>query len=372
MKKTFALLLAFVLVLALFAGCGGKDEPAAESPADTGSGAAEPAAPAPAPEAAAGMQTVTVGNDQYGTISFSFPENDNSIEVTVLDNDIEESLDVLLQYDEKLVLSNSIPYVRAHIKGDGFNMVFGINDYSSSPMKTYKATKWFREDLHIDDVSYGGMTGYSYLCDIYQLIFPSATQFAVRTVGIYPEEKPESSSYMNKEEWEYLLDIPKVKEILDTVTFSTAVNDEPPWETTTLDSTSYTVTPTDGWEIYSSWVDSIDLKKDGVNDMKSLTGDAATISISGWGMFTAQRWMDEKIIGSSFDRGQKQVDNIKINGREFLAAEYDNPLSDTFVFITTRGDGFDPESEKIVLITISYLTDYSKAMAQLENIEISD
>ena len=53
MKKTFALLLAAIMMLALLTACGGGDKPAestppadTSAPADTGSDAAEPEAPA--------------------------------------------------------------------------------------------------------------------------------------------------------------------------------------------------------------------------------------------------------------------------------------------------------------------------------------
>jgi len=374
MKKIFAIVIALILVLAMFAACGNKDDSAAEAPADTGNAQSDTgtdSTPAPAPDPEAGTNTVTVGNNEYGTITFSFPD-DPGIEVTVLDNDIEESLPTLIEWQENIVPSNSVTYVRAHVKGDGWNMVFGFNDYSGDPMKTFKAKKWFRTDLYIDDVTMGGQTGYTYLSDIYQFIFPSATQFAVRVVGVFPEEVPESSSSSKKSEWEEsLLEIPAVKEILDTVQFSSDVHDEPPWETTPLESKSFNVTPTDGWEIFSSWVDSIDLKKDGANDISSITGDAAQIGINGWGLNTAQKWMDEKILGSPIDLETKQLPNVTINGREFLAVEYGKQLSDTFAFITSRGESFDPASENIVVISLSYMTDYNNAMKQLENIEIN-
>jgi len=372
MKKTFAIVIALILVLAMFAACGNKDEPAADTPADTGTTSSDTdTAPAPAPEPESGSNTVTVGNDRYGTITFSFPD-DPSIEVTVLDNDIEESLPTLIEWKENIVPSNSIPYVRAHVKGDGWNIVFGINDYSDEPMKTYETMYWFRGGLYIDDITMGGQTGYTYLSDIYQMIFPSATQFAARVVGVFPEELPERTSYTDKAIWEdELLGIPLVKEILDSVQFSSDVHDEEPWQTTRVESRSFNLTPTDGWEVFKTWVDSAGVKKDGANDFNSITGDAAQINVNGWGLNTAQKWVDEKIIGSAVDLEEEQIPNVTINGREFLAVKYGKQLSDTFAFVTSRGESFDPAREDIVVITISYMNDYNNAMKQLEKIEIN-
>jgi len=368
MKKTFIIVLALVLCFAL-AACGDKNEPAAEAPADTGTASTDTdTTPAPAPEPAAGGNTVTIGNDFYGTITFNIPD-DPSLEVTVLDNDIEESLNVLEEYYENLVASNNIEYVRAHIQGDGFNLAIGFFDYSDAPMQTFTAEAWFRSN-DSSEISLGGLTGFTYLSDINMYTFPAASQHGARIIGVYPLERPESRSDFSNEEWDALFEIPVVKEILDSVVFSTETLDEPPWETTPLSMSGFEVTPTDGWEIYSSWVSSVDLKKDGANDLYSIIGDAAQIGINSWSMNTAQEWVDEKIIGSAVDLEEKQIPNVTIGGREFLAVEYGMQLSSTFAFVTSQGASFDPASEKIVIITISYMTDYSGAMKQLENIEI--
>ena len=364
MKKILIIVLALVLCFAL-AACGGNDAPAAEAPADTGTA---PADTPPAPEPAAGGNTYTIGNDFYGTITFTIPD-DPSLTVTVLDNDIEESLDVLNEYYENLVLSNNIEYVRAHILGDGFNMAIGFFDYGDSPMRTFTAEAWFRSNSS-SEISLGGLTGFTYLSDINMYNFPAASQHGGRIIGVYPLERPESRNDFTEDDWNALFEIPVVKEILSSVVFSTETLDEPPWETTPLSMGGYDVTPTDGWEIFSTWVNDVDLKKDGANDLRSITGDAAQIAISSWSMNTAQEWVDEKIIGSAVDLEEVQIPNITINGREFLAVEYGKQLSSTFAFVTSQGPSFDPASQKIVIITISYMTDYSGAMKQLEKIEI--
>ena len=338
MKKSIMLLFVLILSISMLTGCGEQDD---------------------------GMKTVKITSEDFGDISFGYIEKDESIAVTVAEEG--SNLDVLKEYNDKILPSNTMDYQKAHIKGEDFNILIGYIDWSKSNMKTYSAMKFFRRLSKAGEIELGDLGGFSHASDVFLLTFPATTQYGARIIALYPHEKPEKS-LSGVKDWEYMLEIPKVKEILDTIKFSGEKKDEPKYETEPITMNNYTVTPTDGWEIYSDWVTSVKLKKEGVADLAGSKGGAGEISIN-TSRVTPQEQLDKRL-SSTTSKGQKQIDNIQIGDREFLVIKDEKPINDTYILITSTGPEFNPEADSHIEITISYLNDLAPAMNLLENITI--
>jgi len=374
LKKYIAFLLVMILGLAPLSGCGGGGGSAG------GGGTPDNS-----------VKKVTISDDKFGDISFSYLAADEIIldgeadieayededeaedgeaeaysgfTVTIADSN-NESLSAIIDFNDQLLPSNTIQYERVHISGDGWNIVIGYMDYSSGNMKSYNATYYFRSTLSIEDTELGGLNGYKYLSGVYMLVFPAATQYGARVIALFPDE-PFENTFTRFSDWEYLLEIDQVAAILGTIEFAGEL-EEPAYETLPVENRRYAVTPTDGWEVYSTWAESVTLKKEG---MTTQSRGAYEIAISSWGLNTPQDWVD-KVLESIVNSGQRQIDDITINGRTFLVVEHTAPRTTTYTLITSTGPEYDPEVNEVVVIELIYVNDIAEAMPLLENIVIN-
>ena len=308
------------------------------------------------------VTTILITDEVYGDISISYPNDNAGIAVTLAEG--ADTLDVL---NEEIDVEYLMTYQKAHIKGEGYNILIGYKDYTVDSTKTYDATYYTRRRFDVErNISYDSVDGYIYIDDICMYIFPAATQYGARVVAIYPDEMI-SSSFL--EDWEFLMEIPELKDILNSLEFS-GMKDEVRWETETKDTPYFTVTPTDGWEFFGEWgISSLRLKKENMSDWSTSNNGAAEIRIDSWGLQTPQEWIDDAV-NTPVDRGQSQGENILINGREFLVVEYSSQVLESYELVTTTGTEFDPESDDLIVITVYYIYDIEDVMSMLENIVI--
>ena len=186
MKKTTALLLALVLCVTLLAGCGAKKIP---------------------------METVTVSEKDYGVLSLSFPEGSN---ITVEYPEPNKRMEVISE--------NTLQVQRAHLTGEGFQILMGYRYLGNDKHKTYQAAyEDYKKRTNSDDfrdIQYGNATGYvheDFGCSI--LVFPSPNEKVVRMIAVFTDETRENWTKSHPNE---LLELPEVDAILKTLVLADA------------------------------------------------------------------------------------------------------------------------------------------------------
>ncbi|MCL1913309.1 MAG: hypothetical protein FWG10_05390 [Eubacteriaceae bacterium] len=155
--------------------------------------------------------------------------------------------------------------------------------------------------------------------------------------------KPEKGSSSAKD-FAYLLEMPKVKEILDTIGFARQEANESVWETEPINKKNFSVTLTDGWVFYTDCVESVKVRKEGMSTSIHSNNGAGEIGVSAWALNTTKDWL-QKILDSKIDTGQKQIGNIRIYGREFLVVKHEKPLSESYALITSTGTEYNAEAK---------------------------
>ncbi|MDL2234389.1 hypothetical protein LJC63_12550, partial [Ruminococcaceae bacterium OttesenSCG-928-L11] len=226
-----------------------------------------------------------------------------------------------------------------------------------------------QRDQTLQEINHGGEDGYCYVYGTLVLAFPATTQHASRRVAIYPDEMPEDNTGSDLDEWLYLLELPWVAEILDSLSFTGETKEEDKWETQPFEVHHYALTPVDGWEVQSLSGQVCTLKKEGVSDWFTSNEGSAEIFIWPWEIDTAAEELEERLESQVTNYEQKE--NITINGREYFQLQADENSSITgYVLITSMGETFDPDADGYIRIEVRYTFDLDEAMPQLENITI--
>ncbi|MDL2235954.1 hypothetical protein LJC07_07425 [Christensenellaceae bacterium OttesenSCG-928-L17] len=365
MKKTISIVLVFILVVSMLAGCGSKPEPQeTDAPSNTPTALIDPIAPEEPLE-------ISIENESFGGIHLTVePGRGVAAEVAGQDENSLGALGEEYYGDMSLSTEDMVMYQKAHLHADGVNMVVGYTDYSNDIFKTYENAKYIFRNLTLQEIEYGGMEGYCYVSGTLLLVFPATTQYAARIIALYPDEMPEDNVPSDLDEWLYLLETQWVAEVLDTLEFTGEIQSEAKWSTEPVEVKTFSLTPVDGWEVQSLSSQVCMLKKEGASDWFTSNEGAAQMHIWSWSLSSAAEELEEQL-ENQLDP-LEQLENIVINGREYflLKAIDENPTMTGYVLITSWGETFAPEEDGYVSIELQYTFDLEAAMPQLENITI--
>ncbi|MCL2807952.1 MAG: hypothetical protein FWD27_07360 [Coriobacteriia bacterium] len=347
MKKAAAVLLIIVLSTSLLLGSSCANE-GSESQSN------------------AQFETVTIANNTFGDISFRHVSN-GSLTVTV----------ELAEYATLGVLGNSVfnqslqhpamvDYEKVHIAGDGFNMVIGYTDFRGSGYETYNMFRNYGFWDDAQEVTYGGLEGFSFLHEICFLAFPATTQFGARIIALYPDALEDTE--LLEEKSQQILKMSEVQDILFTLQFSGEPRNESPFEAEAINNEHFSLTPTDGWELsyHSPRLITYQLSKPDAGNRVFGFADAV-LRIDLWKHSSPKEMMEEVLQGSFYDEAVS-LDNITINEREFLVVE-DRSWANIWLF-TSVGESFDEDAPGTLEIKLSYLDTVDEAMKLLETLEI--
>lgn len=344
MKKVLTVILVGVLGLSMLAGCQGKKDP--------------------------NSTTITIESSEYGDIGFSYVD-DGTLKVTVADENT-KSLAVLgdTVFDETLSFPGTVQLQKACIEGDGFVMVIGYTDYLSDRYNGYKTYDMYKDSSFWHDpvdVTYGGLKGYQLLDGICFLTFPSITQYAVRIIAIYPESV-QSSEKVEDRSLE-LLELPAVRDILESLTFTGSHVDEPRFETMPVEDDFFSLTPVDGWQVSfsSNGFNSYTLYKAGVGNGSFGSRDAI-LHVEKWSLNSVRKEVDSILTSSTFSDAV-QLDNIVINDREYLVVQ-DSGWSYIWLFTSLGTEPLDENAAGYIEIKLSYVDDLAPAMPVLQTITV--
>ena len=387
MKRIMAIAVALILCFSL-AACGGKDKSggdkgdtspaqgqstqgsAQEQPKDgnAASQADNAPAPAPAPEPEPKGETVSITSGDYGDIVFTAPVG-AAVDVAGQGT---ESLEVLTKesYDKDFFrMPDTVQYQKAHVKVDDVNMVFGYTDFSNELMKSFESFRYYHKGRGLEDVSYGGLDGFICVEGALLMFFPAITQYAARTIAVYPDIQPEKHTRTALGEWSKLLELPWVADLLGSMKFEGATLNEPRWETQPVDNSVYKLTPVDGWEVTRTQRDNCELRKEGTSDWSVATENSAEIRIYVWSLNTPTAQV-ETIIKNSFNKEAKQEGNMTINGREYMVVHMPKEkTNNTTYWLVTSSGAYNVNEKGALYIEVVYTDDLDAVMKQLEAIE---
>jgi len=345
LKKAEALLLILLTAVILLTGCGSQNrssgQPQQEDEEDTSQEQSN---------------TVTIKNAAFGDISFTIPDNKN-VTVTVAKPE-QESLEI---YKDKLfgetINDNLLQYQKAHIAGDGFNIVMGYIDYRDQFW--YKTYDMFKNGLRVlEDVQYGGVDGYCTKYGLLQLSFPSITQFAGRVIAIYPQDLEDQEDLRTG--CIKAFELPVVKEILASLMFTGQPLVEERFETATINDPFFSITPTDGWELHH--VNEVShhyvfLKDHQYNPEFSLIVYE----------YTSPKEAIDDYLGNERASGVRQLENMSINSHEYCVVYRDDWQA---YFLFTSPGELDLNSRDTILVSIVFIESLDNAMPLLNTIII--
>jgi|GEM_PF-3012609 len=335
MKKSIAILLALMLSFSILAACGSEEEPptpVVDEPKTEATPEPTPE-PAPTPELIPdGMTTVEITDADFGDIVFSYPD-DGSVEVFIAepgaeddslmaDDDFRELLGVIIQSD------NNVKFQRALLVGDDFNIIVGYTDFynSASTYKTFGMAVRGKMDLRAEPVTLGGLDGIVNAQHVASFIFPAITQIASRMILVFPNSIEEDDDV--REMSLSLIEREDIKAILNTFSFPGEILDEPRFEVQPIDNEIFSLTPTDGWEVSGAsfmW-HTYELRK---GDMRIETKSSSSKPLT--------EPIDEYFNNSVYSDDIEELDNVTINGQEFVVLYSDR--WEMFWLFTSRGGG---------------------------------
>jgi len=345
MKKAIATLLILMLSISTLAACGGDD-----TPEPVVKQALEPT-PEPTPElepepAADEMITVKITNDDFGDIIFSVPD-DGSVTVKLAEpgaegrslmsrEEIEDILGLLIEryYD--------IDFQEALIEGDDFYILVGYTHYNEDAFafKSFYMLSYFSQPITFAPLIIDGLDGFEHASSFLTIALPAITQYAGRLIILF--HKSYEDNYHHKELNQELYERADIQAILSTFEFPGEILDEPRLELQPQDCEFFSITPTDGWKFANIFES---------NNWFALVKGDMLIEIS----VSQSSPVSEKIeeyINSDVYTDCEQLDNITLNGQEFVVL-YSRRLSTHIVLTSLRGGPLDLNSDGHVRLYIS-------------------
>ena len=153
---------------------------------------------------------VEITNDTFGNISITPAKDD-----TVVYPDDKGKLDVWS--------SSYFAIASAHIKNEKYDIIVGYASFKNEGNRnTYAKYKDFRYGINKEDVTFGGLTGYTYTENgTHFIYFPANTEDAARLISIdSPVTKGKAEgSKMDNDAARELAKTPEVQKVLATLKF---------------------------------------------------------------------------------------------------------------------------------------------------------
>jgi len=350
MKKLLIVAIVFALCISLAACAGGKEDDGSSSAGSNNTVSTQTPTATPEPEAtpapaAPSVRTVSVSYEDYGGFSVSYP-TDGSVTA----EQFEESQEFVPDMDIQL----------ARLAGEGFNIVLGYYRYSSG----YEAWKEYvftsLSGGNPTDVNFGGLDGFSYVTyskSTFLILFPDEDYGNwMRAVSVYSDDASfEDLSDSDKVDAFYeLFQLQEVQDILETLDFTGAGatgQTSDPEKTGTFDAGYIRFTADNGWYVNAVLEGSARISGDTFYVMQE--GKNGVINISGM-MNDVPSERVESLLGSSTVNATR-LDNVTINGVEYMVLEMDNNGYLDYQYFTSIG-GFDENKSGTIAILIQGFT----------------
>jgi len=386
MKKAIALLVALMMCISILAACGGGDPEPEPAPKDPGSEATkepekspEPSkspepvkSPEPDPEPVDDGR-ITISHEIFGDISFIVPA-DGNYELLLAEpgQDSLELFDNDIRGQSLTAPYSKMTYQKAFISGDGFDILIGYKDLlgdTRNDRPTYDMT--VNDWTERVEVNSGGLIGYSNMWFFYILAFPATTQYGMRLAYVIPHVPDGGEKFDRGKMRDFALkvmDTPEPFLILDSLEFSGEKFNETRYETEPFEGKIITVAPKDGWEFNETGflLNSFNLIKEGIgNTTAAKPFGEITIFTETAGKPLKEIIEDRK--GSSTHAGLEQIDNITINGQEYLLF-YSTERSKFMMFTSPESGVLDLNMVGYIQIEVKWIDDINLALPMLESI----
>ncbi|MDR2713688.1 MAG: hypothetical protein LBB91_11310 [Clostridiales bacterium] len=359
MKKILVIMLALCLCWSL-AACGGGGT-ATDGGASGSDNNTVPQTSTPDPEPApAAMKTVSIDHEDYGGISVSYPDDGS---VTLEQYGYDDGVEIVGTVDRQL----------AQLTGNGFHIILGYMNYSSGGYEGYKEyTFEYNKRAKPAEVSYGGTDGYSWVNENYPalfLAFPASGTWS-RMIALTSDNITKDMGMSDiAEKLTGLLESKPVQDILGTLDFTAAAltgDAADPAKTGLIDGGYIKFTCANGWYVNNVLEGSARISGDTFYVMQE--GKSGVINISSM-INNVPKERVESLLNSS-TANAKRLDNLTVNGVEYLVLEMEHNGYKDYQYLTSIG-GFDENKNGTISILIQGFTP-DEAKPLLETITIGD